>query len=937
MCRTSTTRRSKPLTLNGGTLLTSTGTSTFAGAVTLGAAGSTVDVSGTQLTLSGVIGGGNELTKASGGILILSGNNTYTGATNINAGTLAVTANNALGTNAAGTTVASGATLDLRNVLYTTSEGLTLDGGTLLASAGTSSYAGGVTLSSDSQIAVTGSALTVSGSIQGGGGLDVTGGGSLTLAGAIGNTTALAYFTSDATTTLAVNGGSVMTTGDQSYGGATTFGATTTLSSTGGNIGATGAVVATAGALTLNAGGDVAFNNASNNFGTVQVIAGGDASLVDTNAITLGTSFAGTLFARTLNGGNLTLGGNVAASGSGESIVLVAGGNFLNPGSRTLSPGAGRWLVYSDDPSLDNRGGLVPNFKHYGLSYSGGAYGGPGAGNGFIYSFNSSTVPTITPSLTGATSKVYDANPSASLVAANFVTSGAIDGDTVTLDNPVAGSYVDKNVGTGKSVSTTVSISSASNGAVAVYGYTLVSTTASGNIGEITPAALTITAQSNTKTYDAGTSSATTPTVTGLQGTDAVTGLAQVYADPNFGLGNKTLSVVPGYTVVDGNAGANYTISTVNNTTGTINKAGLTITALTDTKTYDANTSSAPTPTVTGLQGSDSVTGLAQVYADPNFGLGNKTLTVVPGYTVVDGNAGANYTISTVNNTTGTINKAGLTITALTDTKTYDANTSSAPTPTVTGLQGSDSVTGLAQVYADPNFGLGNKTLTVSGYTVVDGNGGANYTVSTANNTTGTINKAGLTITALTDTKTYDATTSSAPTPTVTGLQGADAVTGLAQVYADPNFGLGNKTLSVVPGYTVVDGNAGANYTVSTVNNTTGTINKAGLTITAADRHQDLRRQYELGADPDGDGAAGLGQRHRPRAGLRGPELRPRQQDAHGGARLHRGRWQRGRQLHHQHGQQHDRHDQQGRADRDGADPDPGLRRHGGLERRRRS
>ena len=60
--------------------------------------------------------GTGTLTKDGSGTLTLSGANTYTGITTISAGTLAATVNDALGTSAAGTTVASGATLDLQNV-----------------------------------------------------------------------------------------------------------------------------------------------------------------------------------------------------------------------------------------------------------------------------------------------------------------------------------------------------------------------------------------------------------------------------------------------------------------------------------------------------------------------------------------------------------------------------------------------------------------------------------------------------------------------------------------------------------------------------------------------------------------------------------------------------------------------------------------------------
>ena len=62
----------------------------------------------------------------------------------------------------------------------------------------------------------------------------------------------------------------------------------------------------------------------------------------------------------------------------------------------------------------------------------------------------------------------------------------------------------------------------------------------------VTPAPLTITATTNTKTYDSTTTAAAIPTVSGLVGSDAVTGLAESYNAPydkgNAGSG-KTLSV----------------------------------------------------------------------------------------------------------------------------------------------------------------------------------------------------------------------------------------------------------------------------------------------------------------------------------------------------------------------------------------------------------
>jgi fibronectin-binding autotransporter adhesin len=58
--------------------------------------------------ISGVISGGATFTKVGGGILTLTANNTYTGATNVNAGTLRIAGSNA---STALTTVANGATI----------------------------------------------------------------------------------------------------------------------------------------------------------------------------------------------------------------------------------------------------------------------------------------------------------------------------------------------------------------------------------------------------------------------------------------------------------------------------------------------------------------------------------------------------------------------------------------------------------------------------------------------------------------------------------------------------------------------------------------------------------------------------------------------------------------------------------------------------------
>ena len=130
--------------------------------------------------------------------------------------------------------------------------------------------------------------------------------------------------------------------------------------------------------------------------------------------------------------------------------------------------------------------------------------------------------PVVTPTLVGSVTRAYDGTTNAALLPANYAVAGTIDGDIVTLNTPLGGTFDDRNVGTSKNVSVTgVSIASATNGGAVVYGYQLSGNSANANIGTITPAALTITATTNSKIYDGTVSAAATPTVTGLLGGDS--------------------------------------------------------------------------------------------------------------------------------------------------------------------------------------------------------------------------------------------------------------------------------------------------------------------------------------------------------------------------------------------------------------------------------
>jgi autotransporter-associated beta strand protein len=150
---------------------------------TLGTAAATITLNGagTQLTVNqasntahaGVFSGAGSLRKQGTGQLTLSGANNYSGITNIDAGTVQADSNGALGSTAAGTVVASGATLALGGSLtIDAGEGLTLAGtgvggnGALRRASGSPIYNGPITLAADTRVSPNFGTLTLGGTID---------------------------------------------------------------------------------------------------------------------------------------------------------------------------------------------------------------------------------------------------------------------------------------------------------------------------------------------------------------------------------------------------------------------------------------------------------------------------------------------------------------------------------------------------------------------------------------------------------------------------------------------------------------------------------------------------------------------------------------------------------------------------------------------------
>jgi hypothetical protein len=221
----------------------------------------------------------------------------------------------------------------------------------------------------------------------------------------------------------------------------------------------------------------------------------------------------------------------------------------------------------------------------------------------------------------------------------------------------------------------------------------------------------------------------------------SLTGLTGSFSDKNVGTG-KTVAVSGG--TLTGTDAGNYQLSFASgSTTAGITPATLTATGFTaQNKVYDATTAAAVSGgTLGGAFSGDvvSLAGLTGSFANKNVGTG-KTVAVSGG-TLSGADAGNYQLTSASGSTTASITPAPLLITAVTNTKTYDGNTGASATPAVSGLLNGDTATGVAEVYSDPDVGTG-KTLLVSGYTINDGNGGANYSVTLVNDTTGVITQA---------------------------------------------------------------------------------------------------------------------------------------------------------------------------------------------------
>jgi autotransporter-associated beta strand protein len=322
------------LTINAGTLEIATGYSSIRN-FTMGDVASTFQIDPSQtFTATGIISGTGSLNKTGTGTMLLSGVNSYTGATNVSAGTLQISANDRIA-NTSDLTV-SGGTFDLQTFSETLRN---------------------VTLSSGS----------------------ITGTGAATLTGSTYNVqsgTAGAILAGTGSTMTKTTAGTVTLTGANTFTGATTVSGGTLILAT-----SSGSALGSTSAITLNSGGTLLLgaNNQINDTGTMTLAGGtfakgnfseGSTSTAGAGALTLsatgshldfGTGTVGTLtfasftpgiFSLTIDNWTGTLG--TVGSGTTDRLIFASdqSANLTHfsftgfaSGATEFSLGGGYWEV----------------------------------------------------------------------------------------------------------------------------------------------------------------------------------------------------------------------------------------------------------------------------------------------------------------------------------------------------------------------------------------------------------------------------------------------------------------------------------------------------------------------------------------------------------------------------------------------------------------
>jgi len=446
--------------------------------------------------------------------------------------------------------------------------------------------------------------------------------------------------------------------------------------------------------------------------------------------------------------------------------------------------------------------------------------------------------------ITGTTvaTKVYDATTTANLSNGTLV--GVEGSDVLSLAQ--TGTFSDKHVGTGKSVTPSSSLVGAANG-----NYNVIEPT--GLTGTITKAPLSLTGLSVSEKFYDGTTSASiagNPVAHPLLTDDvSVSGLpSAVFSSPNAGLNVPV--TVSNLTLAGADAG-NYSASAITGVAATIKPAVLTAVANPYSKVYDGTAAATPTMTITaGLVGTETVNVASTGFFDAKDVL-TASMVTVNATTLSNGSNGglaSNYSLSVGQTATATITPAQLTASVIAPNKVYDGTVAATHTLNITsGLVGSETL----DIASTASFNSKNvataNLVTVNTASLSDGNNGglaSNYSLSAGQTVAANITPAPLTAAVTAPNKVYDGTVTASPTLTITaGLVGAETLN-VAGTASFNTKNVATANLVTVDTASLTDGNNGglaSNYSLSTGQTVAANITPAPLTasVTAANKVYD--------------------------------------------------------------------------------------------------
>jgi filamentous hemagglutinin family protein len=533
---------------------------------------------------------------------------------------------------------------------------------------------------------------------------------------------------------------------------------------------------------------------------------------------------------RVYDGSTVMAGSTLVASGvNGETFSLGGSGATGNLASKNVQTAQPLASVAGLSLGSSGNGGLAGNYQA--LSVTGSSV--------------SVTARPLTLSGISAADKVYDGGTTASVSTTGLLLTGLVDGDDLTVS--ASGSFGDKNVGSGKTVTLVNVLGGADLGNYSITDQA--STTAS-----ITPKALTVSGiTAADKVYDGGVSASVSGgSFSGLLTNDVVTlSSSGSFADKNVGTGKPvTLSNTFG-----GADLGNYTITDQTSTTASITPKALTVSGITAAdKVYDGGLgASVSGGSFSGLLVGDELT-LASTgsFIDRNVGT---TKTVV--LTHVYGGADlGNYTITDQASTTASITPKALAVSGITAAdKVYDGGLgASVSGGSFSGLLVGDVLT-LASTgsFIDKNVGT---TKTVVLNNVYGGADLGNYAITDQASTTASITPKALTVSGITAAdKVYNGGLgASVSGGSFSGLLTNDVVTlSSSGSFADKHVGT-TKTVALSNVYGGADL---GNYTISDQTSTTASITPKALSvsgITANDKVYD----GGLGASVSGGSFSGL-------------------------------------------------------------------------------